>query len=376
MRQGVCFPLPERPRDVDRLWSTAQEVPEEGTPEWLTPDCDGLYRFLPPHPAGRHAAPARLAAEFEELELAGLIVERDPDQPWRSALFVPHPWPEPWFSIGLYSGRSPFALTPASEGPLLTGEDVTDIVASYVADPFMVRTAAGSFLFFEAFNWRANKGELAVASSPDGRSWRYEGVVLAEPFHLSYPHVFRAGDAWYMTPESAQAGAVRLYRSERFPFDWTCVGTLVERDYVADPTVVEHDGRWWLFAEGGDGSGYDELRLYVADRVEGPWREHRASPIVRGEQAAARPAGRMVPLARRLVRFAQDCRQGYGTGVRAFVVKRLTLREYVDAPLGAVVGPGRERWNATGMHHVDLHDLGGQGWLAYVDGRDAPEDRI
>ena len=44
------------------------------------------------------------------------------------------------WTIGIYSGDSPFHLDPAKNtwNPILTAEDVTDVPASFVADPFLV----------------------------------------------------------------------------------------------------------------------------------------------------------------------------------------------------------------------------------------------
>ena len=53
----------------------------------------------------------------------------------------------------------------------------------------------------------------------EGRAQRL-GIVLDEPFHLSYPQVFQWQGAWYMTVESAGARRVSLYRATDFPLRW------------------------------------------------------------------------------------------------------------------------------------------------------------
>src|SRR5581483_1115296 len=100
--------------------------------------------------------------------------------------------------------------------------------------PFMVHADGTWHLFFEVMNWRRNVGEIGHATSADGGRWTYRQVVLAEPFHLSYPYVFRWRDDFYMIPESYQAGAVRLYRAAAFPARWVFVGTLLEGPYLVD----------------------------------------------------------------------------------------------------------------------------------------------
>ena len=64
-------------------------------------------------------------------------------------------------------------------------------------------------------------------------------MVLREPFHLSFPHVFSFDDEVFMVPETLGAGAVRLYRAIDFPDRWELAGELVRGDF-ADPALV----RW------------------------------------------------------------------------------------------------------------------------------------
>ncbi|MGH2454199.1 MAG: glucosamine inositolphosphorylceramide transferase family protein [bacterium] len=276
------------------------------------------------------------------------------------------------FAIGIYAGRSPFELAPHPmvSSPVITQEAVTDERADLVADPFMVRAEGRWHMFFEVVNRQTWKGKVGLAQSDDGLSWTYRGIVLAEPFHLSYPYVFEWRDEFYMIPESYKAGAVRLYRAVDFPTRWSCVRTLLQGSHLRDASILRHDGRWWLFAETSPRRTFDTLRLYHAQELTGPWREHPRSPIVRENPRAARPAGRLLPLGGTILRFAQDCVPHYGTRVRAFEITELTPRHYRERPASErpVLGPGPSGWNADGMHHLDLHPDGQGGWIACVDG--------
>lgn len=279
--------------------------------------------------------------------------------------------PLPQWSVGLYAGRSPLTLAPLAgvPNPVLSAADVTDVPAGFVADPFLLRRGGGWHLFCEVLNRESGRGEIALATSGDGRRWTYERVVLREPFHLSYPHVFVVGDEVFMVPETLSAGAVRLYRAASFPAGWEYLGDLL-RGGFADPSPVLWEGRWWLFACSAP-YRHDELRLFFADRLEGPWREHPRSPVVTGDRRRARPAGRVVRWEGRLLRFAQDCLPVYGSGVRVFDILALDAEEYWEmevagSPILEAAGSG---WNGAGMHHVDAHPDGEGGWLAAVDGR-------
>jgi hypothetical protein len=277
----------------------------------------------------------------------------------------------PW-SIGFYSGETPFSIGPASgvENPVITAGIVTDLPAEFVADPFLVREGGRWFLFFEIMPANAKEGVIGLAESEDGLAWSYRGVVLQEAFHLSYPHVFRWGRDYYMTPETLGAHQIRLYRAASFPDRWEHIADLVPGRH-ADPTVFEADGGWWMFSCTPPGE-HMTLRLYYADTPMGPWHEHPRSPIVSNDRRIARPAGRVVAWSGGLVRFTQDCEAYYGVQVRAFLITRLTRSEYREEPLqpNPVVGPaGGHGWNRRGMHHVDAIPLPSGGWFAAVDAR-------
>lgn len=277
------------------------------------------------------------------------------------------------FSIAIYEGESPVDLHPRAglRNPVLTRHDVTDRKALFVADPFMLPVDGTWYMFFEVMNDPDDFGEIALATSPDVVHWRYEGVVLSSRFHLSYPHVFTCDGVFYMLPESYQAGAAVLYRADEFPRRWSPVGRLVEGPVLLDSTVFRHEGRWWMFSETNPRHTQDCLRLFHSADLLGPWTEHPQSPIVTGDPSRSRPAGKVLHSGGHPIRFAQSCVPEYGTAVRAFDILELTPSRYRERERAAdpILGPGRQRWNRYGMHHIDAHELSPGRWIACVDGR-------
>jgi hypothetical protein len=276
------------------------------------------------------------------------------------------------WSIGIYSGRSPYELLPYKRvtNPVVTADMVDDIHASFVADPFMIKARDKWHMFFEAMNTASSKGEIAYASSPDGIQWEYGGIVLSEPFHLSYPYVLEWRENYYMVPETHMTNSVRLYVADIFPTKWRCIGTLLDKAYYADASLVHHQEKWWLFADMFYKAN-DTLGLYYAPELWGPWNEHPKSPVIAGDPGNARPAGRLIEYNGRLVRFAQDCSKRYGLQVRAFEVTEMSALEYCErrAKLARpILWPTKNGWNSAGMHHVDPHLLNSGEWLACVDG--------
>ncbi len=370
MKQGQYFPIPETPRDVDDLRRQAAPLDAETMPVWLADGdaslygCVGAFSVIAIAEDARHAA----LAEARALELAGLVVDRSPAPRGTWRVYVPTYCQYQRWSIGIYAGPSPLELRPVASAanPVLTRDDVTDAAAVFVADPFMVRHAEAWYMFFEVLNWRENKGEIALATSSDGLRWRYERRVLVEPFHLSYPCVFRCGSEYYLVPEARQSGEVRLYRATAFPTEWTFVTTLLEGPALLDPSLFFFGDRWWMIV----GTGDDTLRLFMAPRPEGPWREHPRSPVAAGRAGFTRPAGRVLASDGCLLRFGQNGDPEYGLDVRAFEIVELTPQVYreipaADAPVLTGSGDG---WNARGMHHLDAHRLDDGSYVACVDG--------
>ena len=275
-------------------------------------------------------------------------------------------WRYQW-SIDVYAGECLTALAPAGSGarPALTARDVTDIRASAVADPFLLQVDNLWHLFFEVVNAETNRGEIAHATSQDGRTWRYDAVVLREPFHLSYPLVFEHDGRVFMVPETRQAGAVRLYEAEAFPARWRLVATLLEGPY-ADATLFERDGGWWMFAQ----RGLDELCLFRSDAPDRGWTPHPASPLFAGNRSRTRPGGRILTDGGRLIRLAQDGWPKYGHSLRAFEILDLSSDTYEEREIegSPILRATRHGWNAAGMHHLDaLRGRDGR-WTALVDG--------
>lgn len=274
------------------------------------------------------------------------------------------------WSIGIYTGLSPLALTPAPavRNPVLTAADVTDMPTAFVADPFLLRVGATWYLFFESLHAEFDRGVIGLATSTDGWHWHYDRVVLHEPFHLSYPYVFAWQGAYYMVPETLEAGAVRLYQARQFPYAWRCVADLLPGQY-ADPTLFQADGLWWMFVCPTPYE-HDTLALYYAATLHGPWQAHPQNLLIQGDAQRARPGGRVTRLGTRLIRYAQDDAPYYGRQVRAFEITTLTTTQYAERELDVspILRPSGVGWNAKGMHHVDPQPLADGTWVASVDG--------
>jgi len=289
------------------------------------------------------------------------------DQPSKTSWAeAQHRW-----AIGIYTGSSPLCLSSPRDiqNPVLTYKDVTDARAAFLADPFIAFNAGLWHMFFEVANAESDKGEIGLATSPDGLRWNYRQIVLTEPYHLSYPYIFHWEGDHYMIPETLTANAIRLYKADSFPTRWSCVGTLLSVR-GADPSLLRFNDLWWLFVC-APAARSDTLRLYYSQDLMGAWQEHPCSPIIEGDARIARPAGRVTLWDDRLIRFTQDCQTHYGAQVRAFEITLLTPKSYSEkeAEVSPVLSAATDGWNSLGMHHVDPYLTKDGVWTACVDGR-------
>ena len=153
---------------------------------------------------------------------------------------------------------------------------------AFLADPFTIKVDGITHLFVEEFPFDTRKGVISAYRLLDNRVERV-GVVLEEPYHLSFPFVFEHGGETYMVPESGAGRSVKLYKSSSFPSGWTEVKTLLADVPAVDTVMFEHDRRWWMLTTiKGDGPGLNnaELHAFHADHPLGEWTPHRQNPIV------------------------------------------------------------------------------------------------
>lgn len=238
----------------------------------------------------------------------------------------------------------------------------------FMADPFIVEEKGTFYIFFEQFNFKLNAlgADIAVLKSNDLENWEYLGIVLYEKFHLSYPYVFKWENKWYMIPESVAVKEVRLYESEDFPFKWKLKNVIIE-NIIADSTLIIAESVFYIL---GMCCTDNSLRLYYSDNLFYGWKEHPQSPIRVGECNDIRPAGRPETVNRKLVYFIQDNSLGYGTGVIAYEINKISKTEFSDRriennPILFRFGNG---WAASGMHHLSCIKTSDSNYFCVVDG--------
>jgi hypothetical protein len=199
------------------------------------------------------------------------------------------------------------------------------------ADPFPMQIDGRFYVLFEELVFRSPKGRICGFELGEKGMIGDPVPVLEREYHLSYPYTFEWRGDRFMIPESVANKTVQLYHAVKAPYEWSLERVLFTDVRLVDATVVEIDGRWWMFAGAVSrgGSRCDELNLYYADSPLGPWCPHRRNPVISNVRHA-RPAGRPFQVGHMWYRPAQDCSHRYGWGVTLRRIVRLDPSEFVE----------------------------------------------
>lgn len=232
----------------------------------------------------------------------------------------------------------------------------------FYADPCVIEHEGDDHVFFE--EWRPDLGRGVISwMRRDGERFAPPEQVLERPYHLSYPFVFRAGGDIFMIPETGRANRIEMYRAVDFPQRWEPAQILVDDIAAADATVLEADGGWWMFATVAEegSSKCDQLWVFHADAVGGPWKPHVRNPV-KIDVRSARPAGSLFRRGGRLIRPTQDCSATYGGALTLCEVTRLTRRDYAEVEVAKLL-PG---WLPS---NLGFHTLSSSRGLEVIDGK-------
>jgi len=231
------------------------------------------------------------------------------------------------------------------------------------ADPFIVSRDNKYYIFIEEGLCPDGKGHISVIVMNKDGTWEPAVPVVEAPYHLSYPFVFEFENDSYMIPESYENHTVELYKCTEFPRKWEFQKTLMERCRAVDTTLLQWEGKWWMFSNRTETEGApptDELFLHYSDSpLSDNWIPHQRNPVV-SDVRSARPAGRLFVRDGRLYRPSQNCSPHYGYGFNICEITKLTETDYEER----VVSRVEPNWDRK---IVSTHTLNYEDGLTVID---------
>jgi hypothetical protein len=268
------------------------------------------------------------------------------------------------YSIGIYEGDTIFDLKPIKDNPILTKFDVTDVVASFVADPFIIQNNENYYLFFEVKSKRNRDiGEIGLAISKDLKHFEYQKIVIKEDFHLSYPFVFNYKNNFYIILESGENRDLRLYEAVNFPYEWKLKKVLMQGKKFADPTLLFLDETIYLFVTNMDNNS---LEIFYSKNLE-EFLPHKKNPFYVNDKSKNRNGGRIFIDNGKIYRFVQNCENYYGEKVDMYEILKISETEFKEKFVKTILKPTGKGWNANQMHHIDIIKENSK-YYAIVDG--------
>ncbi len=229
----------------------------------------------------------------------------------------------------------------------------------FLADPFFIKEKDTLYLFVEHKKINPH-AQIAVLTSTDGKNYHYRGIVLKQPFHLSYPQVFKYRNEHYMIPESKGANAILLYKAYHFPFDWRICDTLVKNVQFKDPTVFLSDTLNIMVAS----DDHLNMYMYEADSLLGKWKLHKHPLVISGSEA--RGGGRIIANKKGLILPIQNGSNGYGYGLSLYQLEFRDGNYTIDRIKPFFLHPHADikAFNA-GMHQFDMQRIGNKYYYVY-----------
>jgi hypothetical protein len=257
--------------------------------------------------------------------------------------------PRQW-SLLRWHGKSfdPLTFDPAQMTPVASPPGTT------WADPSLCDFRSEECLFLEEWPPEEPCAHLSAIRLGDSEELLTPPVrVIENGSHFSYPFTFEYENELWMLPENSSSGLLQLYRCEDFPLKWSADEILMQGVRYADPTLFQHNGKWWLFMTLGIGfhRANSDLFLFSADKpVGGSWIPHPMNPVA-ASFGNARMAGRIFRSNGKLYRPSQDCLKRYGHGLCINEIICLDENRYEEKRIRRI-----HPWNSDifGVHGLDV----------------------
>jgi Formyl transferase len=215
----------------------------------------------------------------------------------------------------------------------------------FYADPFGGVDAEGNELILcEHFNYKTGKGVIArINRNGNAEEW------LEREHHLSYPFMFRVGEEQMLLPESHENYNVSLRYANN---PGKTVMHLLHGVPAVDSSVVEYNGKFWMFCTREDDGANISLHIYYAENSDSTFEPHAANPV-KTDVRSSRPGGTPFVHNGKLYRPAQDCSTDYGAAIVINEVTLLTPTEFSEREVQRIAP--QQSWTCNkGLHTLSV----------------------
>lgn len=198
------------------------------------------------------------------------------------------------------------------------------------ADPFPVQVENRTYIFIEQ-QFKNKNGTLGYIELFDDLSWSTFTPILETDYHLSYPHIFKHENHWYMIPETHENNNIDLYICETFPHAWKYHSTLIENISAVDTTLIQHNSVWYLFTSTQEEGFNSSLSIFYSDTFPSAnWTKHPMNPVIRGKERSRMGGAIYRDENNNLVRASQSSVKEYGEKLILQTITELSKTHYSE----------------------------------------------
>lgn len=219
-------------------------------------------------------------------------------------------------------------------------------VNKFYADPFVIKKNGKNYIFCEEYDHQTRKGVIAYFVIDEDLHCSESKIILEKDYHLSYPFIFEDQGQLYMIPETYQNNCIEMYVCERFPDLWKFDRILIDQINAVDTTLWKDQGKYWLFTSiFNQGDHHNNLTIYWASQLTGPWIKH---PYSENRNYQLRSAGRIFKYQGMIIRPSQETSKNiYGRRVIFNQILKLTETSFQEKIIGTMEPTWHPKISAT-----------------------------
>lgn len=230
-----------------------------------------------------------------------------------------------------------------------------------LADPFIVDVKGDEVLIMaEIFTTGEHDGKICLISYNPKTGFSEPEIILDEGVHLSYPCIFKEDGRVYVLMTKIN-GTVLLYEYHDASRSLTLTSEIFNKPLI-DATLLKHDSKYWLFGTFINNGRSDNLYIFVADNLFGPYLPHAGNPV-KIHLNGCRSAGNFIKADNEIFRPAQNCSVYYGESIVINRVVKLDEQEYIFDDHMLVESRRDDKYN------FGIHTINANGRFIVVDGQ-------
>lgn len=189
---------------------------------------------------------------------------------------------------------------------------------SWFADPFILNTDGENIdVLAEEFEYSRKKGRIShLVICKKGLKLLSITPILDTDTHLSFPGYIKKNNKIYVYPENYASGAIKIYEYDLTQQKLINPHVLLKEELV-DTQLLELNGAFYMLGvkHENDGFKYDYTRELFIYRSQDLFGKYQFFQKIANKRREERGAGHFFYVGNKLIRPAQSCEGGYGTGI-------------------------------------------------------------